>query len=46
MRDGAGRMQVDWGHLAFLAFITGLIVWYILGERGCAMGSGLLMICP
>lgn len=47
MRNGAGRMQVDWGHLAFLAFITGLIIWYILDARSVSLSfNNLLFIQP
>lgn len=47
MRIGVGRMQVDWGHLAFLAFITGLIVWYILDARSVSLSfNNLLFIQP
>lgn len=47
MRIGAGRIEVDWGHLAFLVFITGLIVWYVLDARSVSLSfNNLLFIQP
>lgn len=47
MSERSGRMVVMWGHLALLAFIIGVVIWYWLSVRAVSLRpTNLLMIEP
>ena len=46
-RPTADRMRVDWGHLALLLLICGVVVAYLLGARATSLKiNNLLLVEP
>lgn len=47
MRSGARRGPIDWGHLAFLAFISFIVVAYLIDARAVSLKvNNLLLVEP
>jgi hypothetical protein len=47
MSERSGRLVIMWGHLALLAAVAGVVVWYWLKVRGVSLRpTNLLMIEP
>ncbi|MBO0905902.1 tripartite tricarboxylate transporter TctB family protein [Jiella sonneratiae] len=47
MRSGIRRGPVDWGHLAFLAFISVVVIAYLFDARGVSLKiNNLLLVEP
>ena len=47
MRSGTGRRSIEWGHLAFLAFVSAVVLAYLFDARGVSVKvNNLLLVEP
>ena len=47
MRSGTGRRSIAWGHLAFLTFVSAVVIAYLFDARGVSLKvNNLLLVEP